>query len=137
MKNYRFYIGIDTGKNTGFAIWDKSEKKFLEISSVLIHQAFEKILSFDKSDCFIRVEDARKRKWFGSDAKLKQQGAGSIKRDATIWEDFLTDKGYDFEMVAPQNNKTKLTSETFKAMTKWDKSTNNHARDAAMMVLNF
>lgn len=133
-KNHKYYIGIDSGKNTGFAIWDKSEKRLEIVETLLIHQAMDKVQGFDKNEVLVRVEDARQRKWFGSNASAKQQGAGSIKRDATIWEDFLIDKGYDFEMVAPKNNKTKLSSDQFVKMTKWDKRTSEHSRDAAMLV---
>ena len=134
MKNYKYYIGIDSGKNTGFAIWNKAEKRLEIVETILIHQAMDKVQGFDKNEVLVRVEDARQRKWFGSNASAKQQGAGSIKRDAVIWEDFLKDKGYDFEMVAPKNNKTKLSSEQFAKMTKWDKRTSEHGRDAAMLV---
>jgi hypothetical protein len=137
MKHYKYYIGIDTGKNTGFAVWNKAEKMLEVVETLLIHQAMDKVREFDKNEVLIRVEDARQRKWFGSNASAKQQGAGSIKRDATIWEDFLKDLGYNFEMVAPKNNKTKVSADQFAKMTKWDKRTSEHARDAVMLIFNY
>lgn len=137
MKQYKYYIGIDSGKNTGFAVWNKAEKRLEIVETILIHQAMQKVLEFDKKEVLVRVEDARLRKWFGKDSSLKQQGAGSIKRDATIWEDFLKDLGYDFEMVAPKNNKTKLSSVQFEKLTKWDKRTSEHSRDATMLIFNY
>jgi hypothetical protein len=37
-------------------------------------------------------------------------------------------------MVAPMNIKTKIKAEAFKRLTGWQGQTNEHSRDAAMMV---
>ena len=50
------------------------------------------------------------------------QGAGSIKMDAKIWEDFLMDIGVNHEMVSPAKNRTKLKADTFKTYTGWTTS---------------
>lgn len=132
---HRYVIGIDSGVNTGFSIWDRQGQKLIECYSVMIHHAFELILKY-RPECFVRVEDARLRKYIiGGREKL--QGAGSIKRDAKIWEDFLTDKNIPFEMVAPKNNRTKLDDANFKKITGFEGRTNQHARDAAMLVYGF
>lgn len=130
----RYAIGIDTGVNTGIAIWDR-EDKTLECFSMMIHQAFELILKY-RPECYVRVEDARLRKYI-TGGREKLQGAGSIKRDAKIWEDFLIDKNIPFEMVAPKNNRTKLSAEAFKKLTVFVGKTNSHSRDAACLVFNF
>ena len=135
---YDFIVGIDTGVNTGIAKWDVKDKKLLAVTTMMIHQAMDSVLlSAENANIFVRFEDARLRKWFGKAGKEQLQGAGSIKRDAKIWEDFLTDMGIPFEMVAPKNNKTKLTADTFKRITGWGKMTNVHNRDAAMLVFNY
>ena len=75
--------------------------------------------------------------------RKRLQGVGSVKRDASVWEDFLTDlvKEFgsilDFQMVAPKNNKTKLSSNQFNTYTNWNRRTNEHGRDAAMLVFGF
>lgn len=138
--NHRYIIGIDSGVNTGFAIWDKKLKEIVYLKTIKIHTALTEVKSMHLTfpgEVYVRVEDARKRKWFGNAGREQLQGAGSIKRDATIWEDFLTDHAIDFEMVAPKNNKTKVTSEYFKMVTGWKGSTNVHNRDAAMLVYGF
>lgn len=133
---YRYYIGIDTGVNTGIAIWDRVDKKFTAIGSMSIHKALKTVEGFEKwrGDMFVRVEDARLRKMFGRSGRERLQGAGSIKRDAKIWEDFLTDIKMEFELVAPRHNVTKLNAQAFKKLTKWTGVTNEHGRDAAMLV---
>lgn len=91
---------------------------------------------------YVRVEDARLRKkipW-QKDEKTergRREGAGSVKRDAKIWEDFLTELGVPFEMVAPAKNKTKVSAEYFKKLTRYAGLTSQHARDAAFLVVGY
>lgn len=138
-KKYRYYIGIDSGTSTGYAIWDSKEKRFLLVDCLKIHIAMANIQMLEREyldQTLIRVEDARLRTWFGNSGREKLQGAGSVKRDAVIWEDFLTDLKANFQMVAPKNNKTKVDAALFKKLTGWQHKTNEHARDAAMLVFN-
>ena len=132
----KYYIGIDPGVNTGFARWDKDDKIIVTCTTTTIHYAMLAIykLHDEGISFFVRVEDARKRKWFGNAGRDQLQGAGSIKRDCKIWEDFLTDLEAPFEMVAPKNNKTKMDAKIFQKITGWKERTNEHARDAAMLV---
>jgi hypothetical protein len=135
VKKYKFYIGIDCGVNTGVAVWNSEAQKFIGVGSMKIHEAMELIKDYVFSmEVFVRVEDARLRKWFGPRSDAKLQGAGSVKRDAKIWEDFLVFYNIPFEMVPPQFNATKLKAEVFAKITKWERKTNEHARDAAMLV---
>ena len=148
-----YYIGIDTGVNTGIAVWDNKQRSLLEVDCMKIHKAMEVVdsycgrASFEGTKVIVRVEDARQRTWYGYNTpqkdRAKLQGAGSVKRDATIWEDYLTDLKaehpgmVEFQMVAPKNNATKIPSGSFVAMTGWKKRTNEHGRDAAMLVFGF
>lgn len=89
------------------------------------------------STLLVRFEDARKiknRKFFKDKGPNALQGAGSIKRDCHIWEDFLKDNNITYQAVGPLNGLTKLSSEVFQKVTGWTQQTNNHARDAAMLV---
>ena len=112
-----------------------------------IHKAMELVeqykgkASFEGTKIIVRVEDARQRTWYGYTTpqkdRAKLQGVGSVKRDCTIWEDFLSDMKVEFQMVAPKNNATKMSADSFKAITGWKKPTNEHNRDAAMLVFGF
>lgn len=82
----------------------------------------------------VRFEDARQRRWYGKAGKEQLQGAGSIKRDCTIWEDFLKDYGIPFQAIAPRHNRTKLNKLKFAAITGYKGQSSEHARDAAMLV---
>lgn len=144
------YVGIDTGVNTGFAVWDSKQRSLLQVCSLPIHEAMERVRSlYDEykagigDKVIVRVEDPRQRTWFGTERmsremeRKKLQGVGSVKRDASIWDDYLKELGVEYEMVAPKRNVTKLTQERFKALTGWQKQTNEHGRDGAMLVYGF
>lgn len=126
-------IGIDPGTNTGIAIWNLESKAFELIQTMPIHKAMY-FVDISKLDLkAVIIEDARLRKFFGGkDMTAQAQGAGSIKRDCSIWEDYLTDLEIPFIMRHPEN--TKMSENVFKKITGWDKRTSNHARDAAMIV---
>jgi hypothetical protein len=137
-KVYKYIIGIDTGLNTGICVWDVSGRFIQIIETLRIHKAMNVVRSWQENpacEILVRVEDARKRKWFGKGASDKVQGAGSIKRDAKIWEDFLIDLGVDFEMVDPKNNTTKISQEYFNKLSGHNGRCSVHARDAAMLVI--
>jgi len=132
----KYLIGLDPGVETGFAVWDG--KKLIMVESDMIHKVMQKIKNWSEEyKLLIRLEDARKRNWFGESGREQLQGAGSIKRDCKIWEDFLTDNKIPFELVAPRNNKTKIDANVFKKITGWKNQTNEHNRDAAMLVFGF
>jgi len=137
----RIIFGIDTGTHTGVAIWDCNMKEFKTIKSEKIHEAMQTLNKcievFGLENIHVRFEDARLRNWFGKSGREQLQGAGSIKRDCVIWQDYLTDLKVSFEAVAPKNNTTKLSSDQFKKLTKWLGKTNEHSRDAAMLVVGY
>jgi hypothetical protein len=134
----RYCIGIDPGTSTGFAIWDTQTREFISLETVMIHKAFDRVQAtiscFGKENIHVRYEDARLRNWFGTSGREKLQGAGSIKRDSTIWEDYLQSIQISFEKVAPKSNKTKMDAEPFNRLTRYKGRSSEHARDAAMLV---
>ncbi len=137
IKRYKWYVGIDPGVNTGFSIWNGSDRKLIHVASMQIHMAMKNVTAMDPDqlkETLFRVEDARLRQWFGKADREQLQGAGSIKRDSTIWEDFLKSLGANYEMVAPKSNKTKMNASLFGQITGWKELTNEHARDSAMLV---
>lgn len=131
----KLVIGIDTGVNTGFAVWDCEEQCFLRVACLKIHQAMDLVLEFEPA--LVRVEDARIFKGGKFISAAKRQGAGSVKRDASIWEDFLTDKGILFELVSPLDKGKKLNANQFKIRTGWTQPTNEHGRDAGCLIHGF
>lgn len=130
------YIGIDPGVKTGFAVWDKHAKNFRKIETTGIVSAMMEVNDLNENEALIEIviEDARKRNWFGNAGREKLQGAGSIKRDCSIWEEFCKEIAVPYRFVAPKSNKTKMRADSFKSITGWNKATSEHSRDAAMLV---
>lgn len=135
------YIGIDTGVNTGIAVWDTESRDLLSVETTTITKAMLSVLDFLQSDERVKVvfEDARQRKWIPAMPDIRRemgrwQGSGSVMRDCKIWEDFCKENSIPYEAVAPKRNRTKLTAEAFKRLTGWKGRTSEHARDAAMLV---
>lgn len=134
-------IGIDPGTHTGVAVWGTRERRFLSLDTMPIHKAINEVLQWMVS-CIDRhevlqvfFEDARQRTWFGKgNVSAKMQGAGSVKRDCSIWEDFCKDYGILFMAKPPVRGGTKVSAEYFKTITGWQGRTSEHARDAAMLV---
>lgn len=133
----KIYIGIDPGVKTGIAIWN-SETKRLNCYTTKLHKAFIEVLriaeELGRERVLIRMEDARLRKNFGNSGREKLQGAGSVKRDCKIWEDFLTDFHIKFEKVSPLQKGKKVSDRFFKQLTGYTGITSEHSRDAAMLV---
>lgn len=125
-------IGIDCGVSTGFALSENG--KLQRVESMTITQAMQEVLTLKHPDLIVYIEDARKRTWF-TGGKEKAQGAGSIKRDCGIWEQFCKEQEIQFVLVHPKANNTKLKAEVFKRITGWTGRTNEHARDAAMLIM--
>ena len=133
------YIGIDTGTKTGFAVWDG--KRFLEIETLKLWQALDRVrkMKEQREDITVVFEDARQRKWLPREKSIseyrgKMIGAGSVKRDAVIWEEFCIDNGIKFFSVPPAKGLTKWSAQTFAEVTGWQGRTSNHGRDAALLV---
>ncbi len=135
----KILIGIDTGVHTGFAVAiDRGNGGELEqVESLSITQAMnqvsKRIQDWGIQNVSLYIEDARKRTWF-TGGREKSQGVGSVKRDAQIWEDWCKEQGIHFKMIHPAANATKKKADDFKRMTGWTGRTNEHARDAAMLV---
>lgn len=132
-------IGIDPGTHTGVAVWDSREGKFLSLETLLIHDALDLVKRYaniNNRDMQVVFEDARQRKWFGKgDTSAKLQGAGSVKRDCSIWEDFCKDYDIPFWAKPPVKGATKVSAEYFKMVSHYTGRTSEHSRDAAMLVI--
>lgn len=132
---YPIYIGIDPGTTTGFAIWDAECQSLISLETHTFFSALDRILDMkQKFNICVVVEDSTQRKWYGANAEVKRQGAGSIKRECKIWKEVLDGFKIPNKFCHPIKYGTKINQERFKQITGWNQRTNNHVRDAAMLV---
>lgn len=147
----RFFIGIDPGVHTGVAVWDSKSRKFVSVETTTILQAIDLVKAHAVTHRYEGVhvvfEDARKRKALPKDSAGKfdtsrLQGAGSVKRDCKIWEEFLSGIPCEYlltwKAVAP-NGKTNALAKN-KALASANLgitgNSSDHARCAAFLVWN-
>ena len=84
-------------------------------------------------------EDARQRTWIPRERDIRQvkgraMGAGSVKRDCSIWEEWCEARSIQYIASRPKTGMTKLPDAYFRGITGYDRRTNEHGRDAAMLV---
>jgi hypothetical protein len=134
-------IGIDPGLHTGLAVWDTSSRQFLDIrcSGIVSAMDYLEHISRNRGIGLVVFEDARQRKWIPREKDLAQMkgramGAGSVKRDCSIWEEWCVARNIQYIASRPKNGMTKLTDAYFRGITGYDRRTNEHGRDAAMLV---
>ena len=134
-------VGIDPGCNTGLAVWDTSHRQFLDIrcSGIVDAMRYLNELQAERQIGLVVFEDARKRKWIPREKNLSEfrgraMGAGSVKRDSSIWEEWCNTFAIPFIAVPPRQGMTKYSDEYFRGLTGYDRRTNEHGRDAAMLV---
>lgn len=134
------YIGIDPGVKTGFAVSRGGE--LVEVRTLKLHEALRLVADYHAScgdALHVVFEDARQRKWLERERSVSEyrgrlMGAGSVKRDCTIWEEFLTAEGIAYTAKAPAKGATKWSEAQFVRMTGYKGRTSNHGRDAALLV---
>lgn len=140
LKDMAIFIGIDPGTKTGLAVWDSEKREFIAVRTTRILEAIWLCQEILRRVCpHIIFEDARKRRYLPREKNLseyrgKLMGAGSVKRDCEIWEEFCQGYNIPYTAVPPRKGLTKWDAETFKRMTGWKGRTSNHARDAALLV---
>ena len=134
-------VGIDPGQNTGLAVWDTVSRAFLDIrcSGIVDAMRYLSELQSERQIGLLVFEDARKRKWLPREKSLKEfkgraMGAGSVRRDSAIWEEWCRTFAIPFVAVPPRPGLTKLPDIQFQGITGYDRRTNEHGRDAAMLV---
>lgn len=139
----KIIIGIDPGVKTGIAVKVLGQKHYSDVATYPIHKAMFLLLELiqDKdNEIYVIFEDARLRKWINDKGKTASasrglaMGAASVKRDCTIWEDFLESQPVRWTSVAPKKGTTKIDPVVFARLTGYTGRTSNHARDAAMLI---
>lgn len=139
------YIGIDPGTDTGLAVWDPDAQRLTTCKTLGLYAAIKEVLKqrdaarLSGRGVVLVFEDARRRTWIPREKSLAEMkgramGAGSVKRDSSVWEEFCKVEEIPFFHPGPRPGLTKWKEPYFKALTKWQGRTSHHARDAAALV---
>jgi len=128
-------IGIDPGKENGFAAYYTTLKKFTAIKTLKTFEVIEHLMALlERKEPFkVYIEDPNTFKYHGKDQSHKLQGAGSVKARFRVIVEFMDFYGIDYEKRSIQGT-VKYDALTFKKITKYEKSTSQHGRDAGMLV---
>lgn len=129
-------IGIDPGVNTGAAVWDIEKQVLIEMGTMSAIEAMELVAEVHRQGGLARlvIEDARLRKFFGAKGREALQGAGSIKRDCSLWGEFCAHHVISMHSKSPLQKGAKVDAVAFRRLTGWEARTSEHSRDAAMLV---
>lgn len=79
----------------------------------------------------LRIEDARLRKWYGNAGREELQGAGSVNRDASIWETRCKEQRIDYRTISPTDKPAKMKATPFSRLAGWRETASERGRDAA------
>ncbi|RMF64862.1 MAG: hypothetical protein D6746_01105 [Bacteroidetes bacterium] len=150
-------VGIDPGTKTGVAVvgWRGKPLRMevLGLATLTLHEAMsvcEMLMEGDIPCCFA-FEDARERQFFGREEqtlyrslvrgdasklsryKGKVMGAGAVRRDCAIWEEFFKASGQVYVHVVPGYVRTKVTEGWVRDIG-WHGTSSEHSRDALMVA---
>ena len=134
------YIGIDVGIHNGFAVWDKTAKRLIELSTYKTWEVIMWLLvkKNDEVDFTVRIENPNTWVNYGTlttkEVNGRKQGAGSVKRSYQVLIEFFEDNDIKYEAISLRSSLKKLKADKFKMLTGIDVKTNEHERDACMMV---
>lgn len=137
-----FLIGIDPGVNTGVAILNTHTGQLIEVMSIGIIEAMERVKELHRmvknTDMAIHVfvEDTRKlRLPKHMQSAGRARGAGSVNRDMAIWQEFLEYHQIPHTMCGLSPKEFREGDDAwFRQKTGWNKRTNEHGRCAAGLI---
>ena len=134
------YIGIDVGIHNGFAVWDKTAKRIIELDTYKTWEVITCLLvkKNDEVEFTVRIENPNTwvnyRTLTTKEVNARKQGAGSVKRSYQVLIEFFEDNNIKYEAISLRSSLKKLKADKFKMLTGIDVKTNEHERDACMMV---
>jgi hypothetical protein len=144
----QYCLGIDSGEKTGMALYCRKRKKMVDLRTVDFWQSITYLMELQidigRDNLEIFVEDSEyhkglyaKRKYGNSMAvQIKiSEGVGRNKQDNRRLKQWLELNHIPFRAVIPgRESCTKMDQITFKKLTGWAESSNEHERDAALLV---
>lgn len=134
------YIGIDVGVHNGLAVWDKTAKRIIELDTYKTWEVIIWLLQKKSKgiDFIVRIENPNTWVNYGTltakELNGRKQGAGSVKRSYQVLIEFFEDNSIKYEPISLRSSLKKLKADKFNIITGINIKTNEHERDACMMV---
>ena len=125
-------IGIDPGKTTGLAVYDRDHNKLVRLESTTFWGAYSTVLT-EYHDVFAVVIEVPKTKhnWHKDKSGITAHNIGRVCREAELLAIGLELAGLN---VITQHPKGKINHNMFCRITRWSEGrTNDHTRDAGML----
>lgn len=134
-----YIIGIDPGTNTGIGVYHMQEKKLIQVGSMPELEAHDWLKTLDKDQVLLLIENPNTFFPGMSRAKMLQraQGAGSIKHSYSQLVKICDKFGLPYQPIRLNASWKKLKDYQFTEVTGWTGTTNEHARDAAMICWDY
>lgn len=127
-------IGIDPGKKTGVAIYDRQTKQIVNASISDFWSVYEWLRSVrdDGKIQAVVIEVPRtKHNWHASKHGTTSANVGGIYREAHLLADGIERLGFKVHRVHPPGKKS---ADQVKRITGYEGRTNEHTRDAIMLA---
>lgn len=138
--SFRYHIGIDPDiKESGVAIWDSYKKCFDQITTLEFFDVIDTIKMALLAKIHIEAAWMHDKTIY---ARLDSKSiytqvriakdVGANRQTGKFFEDYCRRINIPYQLHQPTTSK--LNAESFKKLTRWEKSTNSEKRDAAMLV---
>ena len=134
-------IGIDPGVNTGMAVYEDGELHLLQ--TIEPHQIAWYLSQYQVEPLFVVFEDSRLQShiWVPSQSKgiaaNIARKVGMVDAWCYLIERVCDEYDIAYMRISPKAKGGKVDAELFKKITRWDKRSNQHERDAAMVAWHF
>ena len=134
-------IGIDPGVNMGVAIYENGN--LIDLLTVEPLGLVDIINAYAAHPLFIAFEDSRLQShvWLPSQSKGVAANiarkVGMVDAWCYMIERLCENYNIAYMRVSPKAKGGKVDAELFKKVTRWDKRSNQHERDAAMVAWQF
>jgi hypothetical protein len=137
-RKFQFKIGIDPGIKCGFAIFDSKDCVLTRVKCFKMYELLDTLGRLGKDgDHYVFIENPNSYMAFKSKLNTsKLKGAGAVKQTYKHIIEMMEDMDIPYSNTSVMSKTNKLDAETFKKYTKWEGVTNEHSRDAAMLVFN-
>lgn len=134
-------VGVDPGEKTGICYYDPVKKKIQDLVTVKPNNFLRMIEVAIREGYIFYIEDSRKQSHVWSADGKSKGSANKIARDVgridmicSLAEDKAKDYGVPIHFISPLKKGAKLSGGPFEVLTGWSKRSNQHERDAAMLV---